>query len=287
MKIGKIISIISNQYTVLVDGKMVIANPMGKMRLKKSLVVGDKVECEYLEDRLVIQNVLERENELKRPKIANIDLALLLISTVKPDFSSLYTDRLLFSVLLNHIHPILVFTKMDCVGENHPVYEAIQDYRNSGYEVYCVDKTNDLTQLKTRLKGKIAVLCGNSGVGKSTLMNRLNQSLDIKTQNVSKALNRGKHTTTYTTLHPLGDGFVADTPGFSSLSFEGVSPLTLQSVIPDFKDQDLCKFRDCLHQKEPHCQIRKAVELKQISSVRYQNYLKVLNEIKEGKNDSA
>lgn len=277
--IGRIISIVSNQVTVLLDNQEIVETIiMGKVRLDKAPIVGDFVEVEKLEDRYGIQEILPRTNTLNRPLLANIDQVFVLMSTKRPDFSSLLCDRMLFQVMLSNIHPVLVFTKMDKVEEDDEIYKYIQDYKESGYDVVLVDRENDLTPLKELLKGKISVLSGNSGVGKSTLLNRLDESLNLRTQEVSKALNRGKHTTTKSTLHPIENGYLADTPGFSSISFEHVKKAELADAVVDFKDHQQCKFRDCLHQSEPQCAVKKGVKNNEISTIRYENYLKVLQE---------
>lgn len=278
---GRVIQIISNQLKVLLENNEIVeAIIMGKVRLDKPPVVGDYVLVESLDDKMAVQEILPRENELKRPVLANVDQVLIVMSTKTPDFSSLLCDRMIFKVQLAHIHPVIVFTKMDKVDKDDEVYRYIEDYRQSGYEVVLVDKENDLTPLRELLKNKISVLSGNSGVGKSTLLNRLDDSLQIKTQEVSLALNRGKHTTTHTTLHPLEGGYLADTPGFSTINFDEVTPQELSEVIRDFDPYRQCKFRDCLHQSEPKCGIKKAVEKGLISSIRYENYLKVIPECK-------
>ncbi len=282
MKKGRIISIVSNQVQVLLENHQVVdAIIMGKVRLDKAPIVGDLVLIEQVEDKYGIQEICERENQLNRPLLANIDQVFVLMSTKTPDFSSLLCDRMLFKVMLAKIKPILVFTKMDKVDENDEVHRYIEDYRQSGYEVILVDRENDLSPLLDLLENKISVLSGNSGVGKSTLLNRLDSSLQIRTQEVSKALNRGKHTTTQSTLHPIGGGYIADTPGFSSLSFEKESKQALAQSIYDFRNHLDCKFRNCLHQSEPHCHVKQGVEANEISQIRYENYLKVLQESQE------
>lgn len=279
---GRIISIVSNQTQVLLQNNEVVdAIIMGKVRLDKAPVVGDLVMVEQVEDKYGIQEILPRENQLSRPLLANIDQVFVLMSTKRPDFSSLLCDRMLFKVMLAQIHPILVFTKMDKVDETDEIHNYIKDYITSGYEVILVDRENDLSPLLSLLENKISVLSGNSGVGKSTLLNRLDSSLQLRTQEVSKALNRGKHTTTQSTLHPIGNGYIADTPGFSSISFEKVSKRELATRIYDFRNHLDCKFRDCLHQSEPHCHVKEGVSKGEISSIRYENYLKVLQESEE------
>lgn len=279
---GRIINIVSNQVKVLLENHEVIDTIiMGKVRLDKAPIVGDLVLVEKVEDKYGIQEILPRDNQLQRPLLANIDQVFVLMSTKRPDFSSLLCDRMLFKVMLEDIHPIVVFTKMDKVDFEDEIHTYIKDYQDSGYDVVLVDRENDLSPLRSLLANKISVLSGNSGVGKSTLLNRLDDSLQIKTQEVSKALNRGKHTTTQSTLHPLEGGYIADTPGFSSISFEKVSKLELANSIFDFRNHLNCKFRNCLHQSEPHCQVKEGVEKGEISKIRYENYLKVLTESQE------
>lgn len=280
MNKGRIISIVSNQVTVKLETKEVVdAIIMGKVRLDKAPIVGDIVKVEKVEDKYGIQEICERQNQLQRPLLANIDQVFVLMSTRKPDFSSLLADRMLAQVMLAHIHPVIVFTKMDKIDDpKDPIYDYIRDYQESGYDVILVDRENDLTPLRGLLKEKISVLSGNSGVGKSTLLNRLDESLQIKTQEVSKSLNRGKHTTTQSTLHPIEGGYLADTPGFSTISFEHVAKRDLALAINDFRNHLNCKFRDCLHDSEPHCAVKEGVKNNEISTIRYENYLKILQE---------
>ena len=134
-------------------------------------------------------------------------------------------------------------------------------------------------QIIKAIKGKIVVLAGQSGAGKSTLINKLTNKYDIETKEISKALGRGKHTTRHTELYDIDDALVADTPGFSSLDLSTISKEELQYTFIEFKDCE-CKYRDCLHNKEDDCEIKKAVENKKILKSRYDNYLKILEEIK-------
>ncbi len=278
MHLARIISIVRNQVKVLIDNQLFDAIIMGKVRLDRAPIVGDMVMVEKLEDKIVIQEICERKNQLQRPLLANIDQVLVLMSTKLPDFSSLLCDRMLFQVMLANIHPIIVFTKMDKVADDDIIYTYINDYKKSGYEVILVDRESDLSEVRSLLREKISVLSGNSGVGKSTLLNRLDPSLKIRTQEVSKSLNRGKHTTTQSTLHPIEAGCLADTPGFSTISFESVVPYDLSQVVYDFRNHLDCRFRDCLHQSEPSCHVKLGVEQGEISKIRYENYLKVLQE---------
>lgn len=279
---GKIIRTSSKLYQVyLEDGRLVEAFAMGKLRLGKTPLVGDHVIVEEMDDKFGIQEILERFNRLYRPNIVNVDQVFIVISCVEPDFHSLLCDKMIFKANLANIHPILVFTKLDLIPKDHYVYRFIEDYQHSGYDVVLVEKEGSINDFKSYLKKKISVLSGNSGVGKSTLLNRLDSDLMLKTQKISKALGRGKHTTTSTTLFEIGEGYVADTPGFSTLSFENDSKRKLSKVVLDFKEYHSCKFNDCLHVSEPQCGIKDAVKQGLISEIRYNNYLKVLDEMKE------
>lgn len=282
MILGRLIKVISNQYTVrLKDGREVLSVAMGKVRLDKPPIVGDFVQVEQLDDKWGIQKIEPRYNELSRPVIANVDQALIMMSTIRPAFAPGLVDRLIFLVSLQDIKPIIVVTKMDLVDKNHEVHTYLDDYRNSGYTVIEVGKDRPLDSLESLFKDKVSVLTGNSGVGKSTLLNRIDENLQIRTQETSKALGRGKHTTTHTELHDLYGGWIADTPGFSSLDFSDVEPLALAQSIPDFMLDEACRFRDCKHVNEPGCAVKLAVKEGRISSIRYQNYVDILEQIEK------
>lgn len=283
MEQGRIIKIISNRYEVLdANGQRLICVVMGKVRKQKVPVVGDIVLFERFEDQIGIQEICERKNELRRPAIANVDQAVIVMSCVEPAFSTTLIDRLLFLIVYANIKPILCITKTDLISKDHPLYQDIEDYRNSGYEVY---ETNihDIESIASIWKDKISVLTGQSGAGKSTLLNSFDGSLQLQTQATSKALGRGKHTTRHCELYEIGGGWIADTPGFSSLDFSHLDAQRLADSILDFQNHGSCKFRDCLHVHEPGCAIRQGVEEGRISSTRYQHYQEVLQLIKQGK----
>ena len=273
---GKIIKILSNQYTVYDGQNALLAVAMGRLRLADKPLVGDNVEFELLNDKYCITKVLERENMLYRPAIANVDQAMIVMSAKLPDFSNVLVDRLIFLISYYHIEPLIVVSKMDLVEKDDEVYKYIEDYRKSGYQVILIGHDLDLTDLKAALKGKVTVLAGQSGVGKSTLLNKLDEKFALHTQEISKALNRGKHTTRHTELYEVANGWLADTPGFSSLDFSYISGRKLAERIKDFKVDQPCKFNDCKHVNEPGCKIKQAVAEGKISSYRYQNYVDVL-----------
>lgn len=274
---GLIIKIISNQYTILTeDGQEVLAVAMGKLRLGSKPLVGDKVEYELLDGRYAIQKILPRKNYLVRPAIANVDQAMIVMSAVQPVSSPLLVDKLIFLISYRDIEPVIVITKMDLVSPNDRINTYINDYVESGYQVITVGHDRDVEDVRDALKGKITVLTGQSGVGKSTLLNRLDRDFAAATQEISKSMGRGKHTTRHTQLFPVGEGLIADTPGFSSLDFSRIDALTLAGKIHDFRNAGECRFKDCKHVNEPDCAVKKKVELGEISRIRYNNYLETV-----------
>ena len=281
--IGRVIKIVSNQYTVLYENERVDAVAMGKLRLKQSPVVGDFVKLERLEGKMCIQAIEKRKNQLIRPAIANVDQAMIIMSMVDPDFSCQLVDRLLILIQHAGIQPFLVITKVDVCTMSEQMKEWIEDYRRSGYQVILHRKGEQNEELMSLLKGKITVLTGQSGAGKSSLINTYLPNFEIQTQEISKALGRGKHTTRHTELHDVCGGWVADTPGFSSLEFDRMSVQDLKEALWEFSKAEPCKFRDCVHENEPGCGVKKGVEEKTISSIRYQHYLEVLHLIQNRK----
>lgn len=284
---GRIIRLISNRYQVLLeDGQIIDCLAKGKMRLGESPVCGDRVVVHVIDQQNMIEKILPRENMLIRPPIANVDQALIVMSAVKPTFSTFLVDQLLFLTAYYHIKPVIVVTKMD-LNQDERLLTILQDYRNSGYQVYQAGKGLPLDPIKQVLAGKVSVLTGQSGVGKSTLINRLDPSFKLETQEISKALGRGKHTTRHVQLHPLLEGWVADTPGFSKLDFSMMSPDDLKAAVIDFQPYaDQCRFRDCMHLKEPGCAIKQAVAEGRLSSIRYLHYQECLKMIEETRRDS-
>ena len=170
------------------------------------------------------------------------------------------------------------------ITEHDPIHEEIQHYIDSGYEVYQSGKGYASDALVQALKGNISVLTGQSGAGKSSLLNRIDPAFHLQTQEISKALGRGKHTTRHCELHEIAGGWVADTPGFSSLDFTSMNISELAACILDFQavPQD-CRFRDCIHVNEPDCAIRAAVEDGTIRKERYAHYLEIVDMIQKAK----
>ncbi len=283
---AKIIKIVSKDYGIYLtdEHQKVNASLAGKIRLHCSLpLVGDMVEVSKQADRYVIEKILPRKNFLLRPSIANVDQALIVMSVVEPNFSVSLIDRLSILIRAAGIKPILIVTKVD-LAYSEDVEKMIQEYEQGQMPVIRCQKDIVNQQLMKVLADKISVLTGQSGAGKSTLLNTIDAHFKLATQAISKALGRGKHTTRHTELHEIGQGLVADTPGFSSLSFKHLLKKDVANYIDDFKPYlNHCYFNDCLHDNEPDCGIKKAVSDGLISKRRYQSYLQILTLINEEK----
>lgn len=280
---GQIIRVLSGFYTVF-DGKQsIICKARGKFR-KDELkpVVGDYCDFSYDgKNEGLIMAIHPRKNHLVRPPVANIDQALIVVSAKEPDFSTTLLDRFLALVEHENIQPIIVITKMDLVSDDSPLYDVIASYKNAGYEV--ILSNQDEKTFQSLFKGKVSVFTGQSGVGKSSLLNRLMPDLELKTGVISNVLGRGKHTTRHVELFELFGGWVADTPGFSSLELN-FSDRELATSYHDFHELSAsCKFRGCLHQSEPGCAVKEAVETGNITKERYEHYLMFLEEIRSKK----
>lgn len=274
---GKIIKQVSNDYTVLANNQNYICKSRGKFRNMKIIpLVGDLVE--FNEKENYILKIYPRKNELVRPNVSNIDQVMVITSVKKPDFSSNLLDKLLVVIEFHNIEPIIIFTKIDLLNEEEKekINKIKKYYENIGYKCFI---NTELDKIKTLFKDKVTVFTGQSGAGKSTLLNHLNIDLNLDTNEISDALGRGKHTTRHTELLFIEGGMVADTPGFSSLSLSMMTGMDIRDNFRDFNMyRDLCKYRDCMHDKEDQCIIKDKVESKDILASRYENYIKFIHE---------
>lgn len=268
---GRIVKIISNDYTVLSDGKEYICKSRGLFRNKKiKPLVGDLVIFDS--DNKYILEILSRRNSLVRPAVSNIDQAII-VTNVKPSFDTNLLDKLLCVIEYNNVLPIICFTKLDLLNKEEldEINLYINYYKKIGYKVLI---NTELDEIKTLFKDKITVLTGQTGAGKSTLINKLNPDFSLATGEISIALGRGRHTTRHVELHKLFGGLVADTPGFSSLDFDGMSKADIRDNFIEFnKYRELCKFSDCMHQNEQICEIKNKVNDGEILKSRYDNYI--------------
>ncbi|GAF12826.1 ribosome small subunit-stimulated GTPase EngC [Bacillus sp. JCM 19045] len=233
-------------------------------------------------------DIYERKNELVRPSIANVDQALLVFSAKQPEFSPLLLDKFLAHIEYNDITPVIAISKADLLQaeERTQLEETATYYKKIGYDVLfsSIERDDDPMALLPWLEEKVTVIAGQSGVGKSSILNVIIPEAEIETNEISSHLNRGKHTTRHVELIEVGNGLVADTPGFSSLDFIGMEAEDLRFCFPEFIElMDGCKFRGCLHDKEPKCAVKAAVESGVIQSSRYENYIQFLTDIQNQK----
>lgn len=284
MPVGQVIRSYSNIHHVLVDGREVECRPRGRLRLEdRRILAGDRVEVTLAPDgEGRIDRVLPRTSELRRPPVANVDLCVVVFTLREPEADFRFLDRVLAHVEEAGIEALIVLNKTDLYGPGEAERFCSLYGEAVGYPVVPLSARTGagVRDLLPHVRGKTAVLAGQSGVGKSLLTRALVPQYSGRVGELAARLGRGKHTTRHVELLPLpGGGVIADTPGFTHLTFEGVEPRDLGRLFPDFARAGACRFDDCLHRAEPGCAVKAAVEAGQIVSHRYQHYLVFLQEI--------
>lgn len=239
-----------------------------------SVMVGDVVE---IGEEETITRVFDRKNILNRPNIANVNQALIVVSAVNPEFSTYLLDKTINIIEYNNITPIICITKMDLLKDKESLENLLDYYKKIGYKVIFNTEKKEIIET---LENKTTVLIGQSGVGKSTLLNFLDDSLNLLSQDISLRLGRGKNTTRTVELLEMCGGLVADTPGFSVLDFVDMKKEDIRDNMIEFENyKSKCRYKDCMHIKEKECEVKKALEKNKILKSRYENYTKFIGEL--------
>lgn len=264
--------------------------------LSKQLVVGDKVAFEQTDEESgAIQNRKERKSVIARMRgdstrysdaaiekhviAANVDKAVIVAAAKNPEFHPRFIDRYLVVLQNGNVEPVICLNKSDLTDERHPV---LQFYKELGIPIVETSATGGqgIDDLKDQIRGVITVLVGNSGVGKSSLANAIMPDANIRVSEVSQKTGKGRHTTSSTNLYKWDeDSYIVDTPGIRSLGIENIDKNSLRFFSPEFEEfSDTCRFRDCLHDHEPECAVKKAVDDGKVNHYRYDSYLRMLHE---------
>ncbi len=284
---GKIIKGIGGFYYVYVEARGVYECKAKGIFRKDGIkpLVGDVVRISVISEEDMEGNIDEicaRHNTLIRPAVANVDQAMVVFAAAEPEPNFNLLDRFLISMKMQDVPTIICFNKVDIV-EDSDIVKLANIYEKSGSKVCFISVQEDdgVDEVRELLKGKTTVLAGPSGVGKSSLLNKLKPEANMQTGEISKKLKRGKHTTRHSEVFYIEhETYVMDTPGFSSLDVRTIEKEDVKEFFPEFYEyEDGCKFLGCLHYKEPQCGVKDAVRSGDISRIRYKNYMQLLEEI--------
>ncbi len=284
-KQGVIIKGMGGFYFVTAQEQHYTCRLRGKLRRREGgVVVGDQVRFVPLnEAEGVVEEILPRRNQLIRPKVANIDQAFLILAAASPQPDWLLLDRLLVHCHQANIKPCICLNKWDIATAELNLGAAI--YQKAGFDVLLTSALlgRGKEELQNRLAGRVSIVAGPSGVGKSSLLNMVEPGFTLETGDISAKLGRGKHTTRLVELFPLScSGWVADTPGFSLLDLpKEMHPEDLAAAYPEMRQAQPCRFDGCLHHKEPGCTIRELAEKGEVHPERYRRYLDLLEELQK------
>ena len=276
---GRIIRSISGFYDVQIPGKVISCRARGILRKEgNSPLTGDMVEITVEKGKGMVEKILPRKNSFVRPAVANVDALVVFAANVNPITEPFLIDRVAAIAGDQEVQVVLCINKCDL----DPAADLVRIYEHAGFDVICTsaETGEGVEQLRKLLQGKLTAFTGNSGVGKSSILNRLCPELELPTGEVSEKLGRGRHTTRHVELYTLGEEtYVADTPGFSSFDTDQMDVIlkeNLQYAFPDFgRYIGKCRFDDCSHRKEPGCAVREALETGEIEKSRYDSYLKL------------
>ena len=287
---GKIIKGIGGFYYVDTENGIYECRARGIFRKDKiTPLVGDRVKMSIVDEESkkgVVEEIDKRDTELIRPPIANIDKALIVFAVKNPKPHLSLLDRFIVLAEKENLEIVIVLTKAD-LDDDNTLEKITSIYELSGYKVIPVSNKTKLNidAIKQELKDSVVVFAGPSGVGKSSLLNEIDENFKLQTGEVSDKIKRGKHTTRHAELLKLEcGGMVADTPGFSSLTLDDIDENELKDYFIEFEEYDECKFGSrCIHENEPSCAVKEAVENGEISKKRYDSYIQLLNEIRQSK----
>ena len=276
---GRILRSLSGFYDVLTGEGIVTCRARGILRKAgNSPLTGDLVEITVEKGKGMVERILPRKNHFIRPAVANVDALVVFAANVNPVTEPFLIDRVAAIAGDQNVDVYLCVNKCDL----DPAYDLVRIYEHAGFPVICTsaETGEGVQELRSLLEGKLTAFTGNSGVGKSSILNRLSPELKLETGEVSEKLGRGRHTTRHVELYRLGENtYVADTPGFSSFDTDQMELIlkeNLQYAFPDFgRFIGKCRFDDCSHRKEPDCAVRAAVEAGGIEKSRYESYLKL------------
>ena len=276
---GRIVRSLSGFYDVRTPGGLITCRARGILRKEgSSPLTGDLVEISVEKGKGMVERILPRKNHFIRPAVANVDALVVFAANVNPVTEPFLIDRVAAIAGDQNVDVYLCVNKCDL----DPAIDLVRIYQHAGFPVICTsaETGEGVEKLRALLEGKLTAFTGNSGVGKSSILNRLAPELKLETGEVSEKLGRGRHTTRHVELFPLGENtYVADTPGFSSFDTDQMELIlkeNLQYAFPDFgRFLGKCRFDDCSHRKEPDCAVRSAVEAGEIEGSRYESYLRL------------